>query len=151
MSEKKSSLIPNEGETIESKFGSEKIRKQFHLNEWWWCVSDVVNSLIETKGRDVKDETAYWRKLKKRLKEEGAEEIVTNCHELKIPSRKDGKHYPVDCLDLEGILRIVQSIPSKNAEPFKRWLAKTGFERIQEQRNPDLTVKRAILYYDVLI
>ncbi len=148
MSSKKPVLIPNEGETIENKFGNEKIRKQFHLNEWWWCVSDVVNTLIDIEGRDVKDETAYWRQLKKRLKDEGASEVVTNCHELKFLA-KDNKMRDVDCLNLEGILRIIQSIPSKNAEPLKRWLAKTGFERIQEKQNPELAIKRAILEYEL--
>ena len=73
---------------------------------------------------------------------------MTNCHALKLPA-KDGKNYETDCANIEGLLRIIQSVPSKNAEPFKKWLAKTGFERLQEQSNPDLTVKRAILYYEL--
>lgn len=74
---------------------------------------------------------------------------MTNCHELKLPFKKDGKHYLTDCLNIEGILRIIQSILFKNAEPLKRWLAKTGFERIQERQNPELAIKRAILEYEL--
>jgi DNA-damage-inducible protein D len=86
---------------------------------------DVCDALVESK-----DAGSYWRKLKQRLKDEGSE-IVTFCHGLKLPA-SDGKSYLTDCANTEGIFRIVQSIPSPKAEPFKRWLAKVGFERVQE-------------------
>jgi hypothetical protein len=82
------------------------------------------------------------------MKEEELAKLSTICRQLKVPS-KDGKSYDTDCANIEGILRIVQSVPSKNAEPFKKWLAKVGFERLQEQANPDITVRRAILYYEL--
>lgn len=104
---------------------------------------DVIASLTESK--DPKD---YWYRIKNRMGIEEFAELSTICRQLKVPS-KDGKNYDTDCANIEGILRIVQSIPSKNAEPFKRWLAKTGFERLQENNNPDLTIRRAVMYYEL--
>lgn len=78
----------------------------------------------------------YWAKLKQRLKEEGANELLTNCQQLKLKSPKDGKRYPTDVANVEQLLRIIQSVPSKKAEPFKLWLARVGKERIEETIHP---------------
>lgn len=141
MSSKKPVLIPNEGETIENKFGNEKIRKQFHLNEWWWVLEDII--FILTESKDPKD---YIKKMKSRDEglSEGWGQIVTP-----LVFDTNGGPQKINCSNLEGILRIIQSVPSKNAEQLKRWLAKTGFERIQEKQNPELAIKRAILEYEL--
>jgi len=94
---------------------------------------------------DSIDAGAYWRKLKQRLTEEGSE-VVTFCHGLKLPA-PDGKMRETDCTTTEGIFRIIQSIPSPKAEPFKRWLAKVGYERVQEIENPELATKRTKMLY----
>lgn len=108
--------------------------------EWFFSVIDVVGVLSESKNP-----SAYWRKLKQRLKEEG-NETVTNCHGLKMPAA-DGKMRLTDVADSEQILRIIQSIPSPNAEPFKQWLAKVGKERLDEIADPQLAIERAISNY----
>ncbi len=108
--------------------------------EWFFSVIDVVGVLSESKNPSV-----YWRKLKQRLNEEG-NETVTNCHALKMRAR-DGKMRLTDVADTEQILRIIQSIPSPNAEPFKRWLAKVGHERLNEIADPQLAIERAISNY----
>ena len=101
--------------------------------KWWFSVVDVVAVLT-----DSIDPTAYWRKLKQRLKEEG-NETVTNCHGLKMLA-PDGKMRLTDVADTEQVLRLIQSIPSKKAEPFKLWLAKVGNERIDETIDPELSI-----------
>jgi len=121
-------------------FKGTKVRKTLYKNEWWFSVIDVCGVLT-----DSSDAGAYWRKLKQRLSEEGSE-VVTFCHGLKLES-SDGKKYETDCADTEGIFRIIQSIPSPKAEPFKRWLAKVGYERIQEIENPELATKRTRILY----
>ncbi|MBI3540590.1 MAG: Bro-N domain-containing protein [Deltaproteobacteria bacterium] len=121
-------------------FKGKQIRKIIHENEWWFSVIDVCHVLT-----DSPDSGAYWRKLKQRLKEEGSEP-VTFCHGLKLPA-PDGKMRETDCANTEGVFRIIQSIPSPKAEPFKRWLAKVGYERIQEIENPELATKRTRLLY----
>lgn len=121
-------------------FKGRRIRRTLHNNEWWFSVADVVAALT-----DSPDAGAYWRKLKQRLKEEGSE-VVTNCHGLKLPA-PDGKMRETDCANTEGIFRIIQSIPSPKAEPFKRWLAKVGYERVQEIENPELATKRTRALY----
>ena len=123
-------------------FQGKKIRRVWHEDEWWFSVVDVCEVLT-----DSVDAGAYWRKLKQRLKEEGSE-VVTNCHGLKLFA-PDGKMRETDCLNTEGMFRIIQSIPSKKAEPFKRWLAKVGYERIQEIENPELAQERAKEYYEL--
>ena len=97
--------------------------------EWYFSIVDVAGVLTESK-----DPTTYWRKLKQRLKEEG-NESVTNCHALKMTA-KDGRKRFTDVANTEQLLRIIQSIPSKKAEPFKRWLAQVGRERIEETIDP---------------
>ena len=109
--------------------------------EWYFSVVDVVAVLTESK-----DPSAYWRKLKQRLKDEG-NESVTNCHALKMRSRKDRKMYKTDVADVKGIFRVIQTIPSPKAEPFKMWLAQVGKERIDEVIDPELTIDRALETY----
>lgn len=127
-------------ETRISLFRGKKIRKVIYQSEWWFSVIDICEVLT-----DSIDAGAYWRKLKQRLKKEGSE-IVTFCHGLKLQS-SDGKKYVTDCANTEGMFRIIQSIPSAKAEPFKRWLAKVGYERIQEIENPELATKRTKMLY----
>jgi DNA-damage-inducible protein D len=121
-------------------FKGKQIRKTLHDNEWWFSVVDVCKILT-----DSLDAGAYWRKLKQRLIAEGSE-VVTFCHGLKLEAA-DGKKYETDCANTEGIFRIIQSIPSPKAEPFKRWLAKVGYERVQEVENPELATKRTRTLY----
>ncbi len=109
--------------------------------EWYFSVVDVVQALTESA-----DGRKYWNKLKQRLKEEGSQ-LVTNCHQLKMRSPKDGKRYNTDVANTEQLLRIIQSIPSKKAEPFKLWLAQVGRERIEEVIDPELTIERALETY----
>ena len=108
--------------------------------EWYFSVVDVVGALTESA-----DPTAYWRKLKQRLKAEG-NETVTSCHGLKMKAA-DGKRRLTDVATTEQLLRIIQSIPSKKAEPFKLWLAMVGRERIEEIIDPELTIERALDTY----
>ena len=122
-------------------FQNQRIRRIWHEDQWWFSVVDVVAVLTESK-----DAGAYWRKLKQRLKAEGSE-VVTNCHALKLEA-PDGKKYATDCANTEIMFRIIQSIPSKNAEPFKRWLAKVGYERIQEIEDPELAQERMKNIYE---
>lgn len=108
--------------------------------EWYFSVVDTIRVLA-----DSKDPLAYWRKLKQRLISEG-NETVTNCHGLKM-SAADGKRRLTDVATTEQLLRIIQSIPSKKAEPFKMWLAQVGRERIEETIDPELTIERALETY----
>ena len=109
--------------------------------EWYFSIVDVVGVLTESK-----DPTTYWRKLKQRLKEEG-NETVTNCHGLKM-NAADGKRRLTDVANTEQLLRIIQSIPSKKAEPFKMWLAEVGRERIEETLDPELIAERLVSTYE---
>ncbi|MBF0490764.1 MAG: Bro-N domain-containing protein [Candidatus Omnitrophica bacterium] len=121
-------------------FKGKQVRKTIHNNEWWFSVTDIIGVLT-----DSPDSGAYWRKLKQRLIQEGSQ-VVTFCHGLKLEA-SDGKKYGTDCANTEGMFRIIQSIPSPKAEPFKRWLAKVGYERIQEIENPELAAKRMRTIY----
>lgn len=122
-------------------FEKKQIRKIWHKKEWFFSVVDVCFALTESP-----DAGAYWRKLKQRLNKEGSE-VVTFCHGLKLLA-PDGKMRETDCANTEGILRIIQSIPSPKAEPFKRWLAKVGYERIEEIENPELAQERMKKLYE---
>ena len=110
-----------------------------------FSVVDVVAVL--TDQPDQRGASNYWAKLKQRLKEEGADQLLTNCQQLKMRSPKDGKRYNTDVADTEQLLRIIQSIPSPKAEPFKLWLAQVGRERIEETIDPELTIDRALETY----
>jgi len=122
-----------EGNQIRSVWDNDK-------EEWYFSVVDVVGTLS-----DSKDPGAYWRKLKQRLKEEGSE-VVTFCHGLKLKAA-DGKMRESDVADMQGIFRIIQSVPSPKAEPFKMWLAEVGKERLDEIVDPELTIERALETY----
>ena len=117
-------------------FQETAIRRTWHNEEWWFSVVDVVATLT-----DSSDAGAYWRKLKQRLNAE-SEQPVTFCLGLKLAA-PDGKQRVTDCANTEGLFRLIQSIPSPKAEPFKRWLAQVGYERVQEIENPELASARA--------
>ena len=110
--------------------------------EWYFSVVDVVGVLTESPNPGN-----YWKVLKKRLRQEG-NESVTNCNQLKLKSPKDGKHYLTDVANTEQLLRIIQSVPSKKAEPFKLWLAQVGRERIEEALDPELIAERLVATYE---
>lgn len=112
--------------------------------KYFFSVVDVVGVLSEQET--ARNATVYWAVVKKRLKAEGADELITNCKQLKLPAA-DGKKYLTDVADLEQILRIVQSIPSKKAEPLKRWLAQVGSERLQQMIDPELSIQQAVADY----
>lgn len=112
--------------------------------EWYFSVVDVVAVL--TDQPDARHASTYWAVLKKRLNDEGASELLTNCKQLKMTAT-DGKRRLTDVADTEQLLRIIQSIPSPKAEPFKMWLAQIGRERIEETIDPELTIERALETY----
>ena len=124
-------------------FEARKIRTAWNedTEEWYFSVVDVVGALTESENPNN-----YWKVLKKRLKDEG-NQSVTFCNQLKMKSHKDGKYYKTDVANTEQILRIIQSIPSPKAEPFKLWLAQVGRERIEETIDPELTIDRALETY----
>ena len=126
-------------------FQDTNIRTQWDADaeKWYFSIVDVIAALTESA-----DPSAYWRKLKQRLKEEG-NETVTNCHGLKLVA-PDGKLRMTDVADTEQLLRLIQSIPSKKAEPFKLWLASVGSERIDEISDPEIAIQRALNYYQRL-
>ena len=109
--------------------------------EWYFSIVDVVGVLTDQPTYDGARD--YWKVLKKRLNDEGSQ-LVTNCNQLKLQSPKDGKRYLTDVATTEQILRIIQSIPSKKAEPFKMWLAQVGRDRIEETIDPELSIDRAL-------
>lgn len=124
-----------------SVFEGQHIRKLWHNDEWYFSVIDVVQAL--TDSVDAKD---YWYRLKKRELESSGVELSTFCRQLKLPS-SDGKKYETDCANTEALFRIIQSIPSPKAEPFKLWLAKVGYDRLEEIEDPELAIDRAMHLY----
>ena len=125
-------------------FENKNVRTAWNAEEeeWYFSAVDVCNILADSAS---KDPGAYWRKLKQRLKAEGSE-LVTNCHGLKMRA-DDGKMRTTDCLDTKGVLRLVQSIPSPKAEPFKMWLAQVGSERLDEIADPEKAILRGADFY----
>jgi hypothetical protein len=123
-------------------FNNNKVRRSWDEDKelWYFSVVDIINILVESKNSNN-----YWKVLKFRLKKEGSE-LVTKCNQLKMKS-SDGKFYETDVLDTENILRLIQSIPSPKVEPFKLWLAKIGYERIEETEDPELIFERAMKTY----
>ena len=113
--------------------------------KWFFSVVDVVGILTEQPT--PRNASTYWAVLKKRLKDEGADQLLTNCKQLKLKSPKDGKRYSTDVATTEQLLRIIQSIPSPKAEPFKLWLAQVGRERIEETIDPEQAIDRALETY----
>jgi len=133
-----------EGKIVVSERDGYRLRRVWHEGEWWHSVADVVGAIAETSGKDA---GAYWRKLKQRLRtKEGAEEVVTSCHDLKLPA-DDGKRYKTDCAPNRVLFRIIESMPLPRAEPIKQFLAEVGAERIEEMAQPSKIVDRAIQAY----
>jgi len=122
-------------------FEGKQVRRLWNDEEekWYFSVVDVVGVLT-----DSVDPRKYWNKLAERLRKEGSES-VTKCHQLKLQS-SDGKFYLTDAADTETLFRLIQSIPSPNAEPFKLWLAQVGYERLEETADPELGITRALKY-----
>ena len=128
-------------------FEDKRIRTAWDVEkeEWFFSIVDVIAVLTDQPSQ--RGASNYWAKLKQRLKEEGAQQLLTNCQQLKLKSPKDGKRYLTDVADTEQLLHIIQSIPSPKAEPFKMWLAQVGRERIEETIDPELTIERALETY----
>lgn len=127
-------------------FEDKKIRTSWSEEDekWYFSIVDVVGAL--TDQPTPKRASTYWSVLKTRLKEEGAEELLTNCKRLKLLSA-DGKHHPTDVADIQTIFRIIQSVPSTKAEPIKQWMARVASERIDEMQDPELAIDRGYEYY----
>jgi hypothetical protein len=132
-----------EGEKSIVLFNKKQIRRHWDEEQelWYFSVVDILEILTESANPQV-----YWRVLKKRLLDEGSNETVTKCNGLKMKA-KDGKMRMTDVADTETLLRLIQSIPSPKAEPFKLWLAKVGYERIEETEDPELAFDRAMQTY----
>jgi len=124
-------------------FNNKQVRRHFDEDKelWYFSVVDVIEILTESKNPQV-----YWRVLKKRLLDEGSNETVTKCNGLKMKA-KDGKIRITDVADTKTLLRLIQSVPSPKAEPLKLWLAKVGYERIEETEDPELSIDRALKTY----
>ncbi|MBU4314950.1 Bro-N domain-containing protein [Patescibacteria group bacterium] len=122
-------------------FQKKEVRKILHKNEWWFSIVDIIEVLTDTL-RPRK----YWSDLKRKLIKEGYSEVSDNIGQLKITS-SDGKKRETDCANTETVFRIIQAISSPKAEPFKRWLARVGYERIEEIENPELATKRTRALY----
>ena len=137
MKENKLQTITNlfEGNAIRSIWDAEQ-------EDYYFSVVDVIGALTESQNA-----SDYWTTLKRRLKNDEKSELTDNIIQLKMKSRKDGKSYPTDTLNTKGILRLIESVPSPNAEPFKVWLAQVGSDRIDEVFDPEIAIKRAITYY----
>ena len=131
-------------ETISNLFEDNEIRSIWdsEKEEYYFSVVDVISALT-----DSNNPRNYWNMLKRRMTEEEQSELSTKCVQLKMKSKKDGKSYSTDTLDTKGILRLIESVPSPKAEPFKVWLANLGSERIDEVFDPEIAIKRAINYY----
>ena len=127
-------------------FENQKIRTAWdeEMEEWYFSIVDVVAVLTDAKDYDTARN--YWKVTKKRLNDEGSQ-LVTDCNQLKLKSPKDGKRYKTDVATTEQLFRVIQSIPSPKAEPFKLWLAQVGRERIEETIDPELTIDRALETY----
>ncbi len=136
--------LNNKLETISNLFEGSEIRSIWdsEKEEYYFSVVDVISALT-----DSNNPRNYWNMLKKRMKKEEQSELSTKCVQLKMKSRKDGKSYSTDTLDTKGILRLIESVPSPKAEPFKLWLANLGSERIDEVFDPEIAINRAVEYY----
>jgi DNA-damage-inducible protein D len=133
-----------EGEIQRVLFKGTEIRKAMHDDEWWFSVVDVIGALTESPNP-----RRYWSDLKRQMAEkEGFSELYGKIVQLPMPGA-DGKSYETDAANTETLLRIMQSVRSPKAEPFKQWLARVGYERILETQNPEIAIKRAILTYQI--
>lgn len=132
-------------ETISNLFEGNEIRSIWNneKEEYYFSVVDVISALT---NNDYEKSRNYWKWLKNKLNEEGSQ-LVSNTNQLKMKSKKDGKNYLTDTLDTKGILRLIESVPSPKAEPFKLWLANLGSERIDEVFDPEIAINRAVDYY----
>ena len=132
-------------ETISNLFEGNEIRSIWNneKEEYYFSVVDVISALT---NNDYDKSRNYWKWLKNKLNEEGSQ-LVSNTNQLKMKSKKDGKNYLTDTLDTKGILRLIESVPSPKAEPFKLWLANLGSERIDEVFDPEIAINRAVDYY----
>ena len=132
-------------ETISNLFEGNEIRSIWNneKEEYYFSVVDVISALT---NNDYEKSRNYWKWLKNKLNEEGSQ-FVSNTNQLKMKSKKDGKNYLTDTLDTKGILRLIESVPSPKAEPFKLWLANLGSERIDEVFDPEIAINRAVDYY----
>ena len=137
-------MLKKQTQNLKSKiaiFRGKQVRRTIYNDEWWFSVVDVVEALTDSVNPRV-----YWNAMKVRVKSQDGIELSTICRQLKLESA-DGKKYLTDCANTEGIFRIIQSIPSPKAEPFKRWLARVGYERVQEIEDPELATKRTRALY----
>ncbi|MBO5004546.1 MAG: phage antirepressor protein, partial [Clostridia bacterium] len=134
----------NKLETISNLFEGSEIRSIWdsEKEEYYFSVVDIISALTESNNP-----RNYWNTLKRRMTEEEKSELYAKCVQLKMKSQKDGKSYLTDTLDTQGILRLIESIPSPKAEPFKLWLAQMGKERIDEVFDPEIAINRAVDYY----
>jgi len=131
-----SEQLPSESQGKIIVFGAKQIRREWVDEEWLFSVVDIIGALTDSPNpRD------YWYRMKRREKESSGVELSTFCRQLKLTSA-DGKTYDTEVVNTEGAFRIIQSIPSPKAEPFRRWLAKVGYERVQEIENPELAQQR---------
>jgi DNA-damage-inducible protein D len=119
----------------------DRIRKVWHNNEWWFSIVDIIEVLTDSANPRL-----YWSTMKRRMQDEGFRELYAKCLQLKFQA-SDGKHYKTDAATIETMFRIIQSIPSPNAEPVKLWLAKAGTERLQEEAQPGLAEQRLTARY----
>jgi hypothetical protein len=133
--------LPPESQRGIVVFGAKRIRRTWHEEQWYFSVVDIVAALT-----DSPNPRNYWNMMKSRELKQSGVQLSTFCVQLKLPSA-DGKAYQTDCVNTEAAFRIIQSIPSPKAEPFKRWLAKVGYERIQEIEDPELATKRTRALY----
>jgi len=133
----------NEAETVHKLaiFKGKQIRRLIHNDEWWFSVIDVIEALT-----GVNNPRRYWSDLKRKLKKEGYDQVYENIVQLKLEA-PDGRMRETDCSNTETMFRLIQSIPSPKAEPFKRWLARVGYERIKEIEDPELATKRTRALY----
>lgn len=132
----------SEGEFRLVPFRRKEIRSVFHENSWWFSVIDVIEAVAENETRPGR----YWADLKRKLEKEGFSELPDKVGKLKMTAA-DGKMRDTDCIDTETLFRLIQSIPSPKAEPFRKWLAKVGYERILESQDPEIAIKRALSTY----
>ena len=136
------SVPPQQSLTPFTAQADERIRRVWLDGQWYFSIIDVIAVLT-----DSPNPRSYWSKMKIRITDEGFQELWTKCPQLKMRSHTDGKYYTTDAADRETLLRILQSIPSPKAEPFRQWLARVGEERLQEEERPSLAVARLSLLY----
>jgi len=131
-----SDRLPAESQGSIIVFGAKRIRRTWHENQWYFSIVDIIGALT-----DSPNPRNYWNMMKAREKEGSGIELSTFCVQLKLTS-SDGKSYKTDCVNTESAFRIIQSVPSPKAEPFKCWLAQVGYDRVREIENPELGQKR---------